>query len=226
MATCSTGHSDPQNRCCCGRCQASPVALDWGLWARRSTAGVGRGRQRSRRDNASARWLPPMAVSLFFVVIAAVISLAATVAIFDPLAPIRGRSASARPAQPSERTQQLSANDPSAGLLGRAATRGTDLKGFLGYPGARCDSANPAVAIGRTSTSLMVVCQNYSGRFYYKGFALRTGLSVEIENVVRDDDKFTAFDNGARCVVSPVALIITTRTARIRVEPMLEYWSV
>ena len=96
----------------------------------------------------SARWLSPLAVGLVFAVIAGVICVAAAFAISDAPAPIRGRSASVRPAQPSAQPDQRSANGLAADLIARPAPQGTDLEGFLGYPNARCNSANPAVAIG------------------------------------------------------------------------------
>jgi hypothetical protein len=167
-----------------------------------------------------------MAVGLFFAVIAAVISVAMTFAISDPHPPTRGQSSSARSAPPSAQPDQSPANDRAAGLIARPAQQGTDLKGFLGYPGARCHSANPAVAIGRTSKSLMVICESYTGRFYYKGFGLQNGLSVEVENFVRVDDRFTASNIGVQYLVSPAALIIAKGPATVSIEPMLEYWSV
>jgi hypothetical protein len=73
---------------------------------------------------------------------------------------------------------------------------------------------------------LIVICESYAGRFYYKGLGLRDGRSVEVENFVRAEDKFTALNSGVRCFVSPAALIITRGPATIIDEPMLEYWSV
>ena len=64
------------------------------------------------------------------------------------------------------------------------------------------------------------------GRFYYKGLGLGDGLSVEVENFVRVEDKFTASNSGVQYLVSPAALIITTGPATVSDEPMLEYWSV
>jgi hypothetical protein len=73
---------------------------------------------------------------------------------------------------------------------------------------------------------LIVICQNYEGRFYYKGFGLRDGHSVQVDNVVRAEDKFTTASHGVRCLVSAAALITTRGPATIIDEPMLEYWSV
>jgi hypothetical protein len=65
-----------------------------------------------------------------------------------------------------------------------------DPQGFVGYPGARCNYTNPAVAIGRTSESLVVICQTGVGRFYYKGFGRQNGSSVEIDDPVPDGSRF------------------------------------
>jgi serine/threonine-protein kinase len=172
---------------------------------------------------AWARRLPPMAVGVFVAVTAAAISVAVTCAVSGSHAPISGRPLAA---QSLARPDQSSPNDPAAGLVARPAPRGTDLKGFVGYPGARCNSANPAVAIGRTFASLIVICQSYDGRFYYKRLGLQNGLSVELQNFVRIDDTFGASNNGVQYEVSPVALIIKEGQATVSAEPMLEYWSV
>jgi hypothetical protein len=73
---------------------------------------------------------------------------------------------------------------------------------------------------------LIVICQNYDGRFYYKRLGLQNGLSVELQNLVRVDGTFGASNNGVQYQVSPVALIIKEGQATVSVEPMLEYWSV
>ena len=48
----------------------------------------------------------------------------------------------------------------------------------------RCNYTNSAVAIGRTSDSLVVICETGVGWFYYKGFGLQNGLSVDIDDPV------------------------------------------
>src|ERR1700757_1077350 len=42
----------------------------------------------------------------------------------------------------------------------------------LGFPGARCNSTNPAVVIARTADSALVICETGVGRFYYRGVGL------------------------------------------------------
>ena len=73
---------------------------------------------------------------------------------------------------------------------------------------------------------MVVICEDNDGRFYFKGLGLTDGHAVKIENFVLVEDQFTASSSGLRCLVSPVALIITRGPATITNEPMLEYWSV
>jgi hypothetical protein len=47
-----------------------------------------------------------------------------------------------------------------------------DAQGWLQYPEARCDYTNPAVAVGHTSDSPLVIGQTRVGRYYYKGYRL------------------------------------------------------
>ena len=100
-----------------------------------------------------------------------------------------------------------------------------DTQGFVGYPGARCNHTNPAVAIGRTSDSVVVICQTGVGRLYYKGVGLQNGQSVEIDDPVQTGAAFVATNNGVQYSVSPAALIITQSLTVMSNEPMSEYWS-
>jgi hypothetical protein len=224
MATCSNHHSNPNNYIDYGEFGASPVAPYQGRLAGGPTAALSQEQQRSLRCSASTRRLTPMAAGLFFAIVGAVISVATTFAISDLPAPIRGNASTAPPASPSARPDYLS--DQAAALIARPAPRGTDVQGFVGYPDARCNSANPAVAMGRTSKSLIVICQNYAGRFYYKGFGLKGGRSVEVDDLELAEDKFTTTSNGALYLVSSTALTITRGSTSVVDEPMLEYWSV
>jgi hypothetical protein len=100
-----------------------------------------------------------------------------------------------------------------------------DAQGFLNYPGARCNSTNPASAIARTAQSLVVICQTGVGRFYYRGLGLQNGLSVEIDDPIRSGAGFVATNNGVQYSVSPTALTITQGSKVLSSEPTLEYWS-
>ena len=100
-----------------------------------------------------------------------------------------------------------------------------DAQGFVNYPGARCNYTNPAVLIARTAQSAVVICQTGVGRFYYRGFGLANGLSVEIDDPVRNGTGFVATNNGVRYSLSRDALTITQGSEVLSREPMVEYWS-
>ncbi|MBY8857076.1 hypothetical protein K7711_11360 [Nocardia sp. CA2R105] len=102
---------------------------------------------------------------------------------------------------------------------------GTDRQGFLAYPGARCDFTNPAVAIGRTVSSLVVICETGVGRLYYKGMRLGDGSSVEIDDPVRTVSGFLVTNAGVQYMLSRAELVITSGGTQLADEAMLSYWS-
>ena len=109
---------------------------------------------------------------------------------------------------------------------GRQIPPDADRQGFLGYPGARCNYTNPAVVIGRTTNSALVICETGAGRYYYKGIRLQNGgLSVEIDDPTQTGSGFVATNNGEQYSVSPGALVITQGSRVLSNEPMVEYWS-
>lgn len=226
MATCSNGHPTPDDETRCRMCDASLVGLNPSYLARTPIAGAGQAPPYSLPGAVSTRRSPPRAVGLLLAVIAAAICVAVTLATSDSRVRVPGHSWAASLGTLSAQPNQSSANHRAANDATPSAPRGTDVQGFLGYPDARCNSANPAVAIGRTPKSLVVICEDYDGRFYFKGLGLADGHSVKIENFVLVEDQFTASSSGVRCLVSPVALTITRGPATITNEPMLEYWSV
>lgn len=101
----------------------------------------------------------------------------------------------------------------------------TDGQGFVGVPQARCNSTNPAIAVGQTTESLVVVCETGVGRLYYKGVRLSDGAAIEIDDPVATGNGFTASNSGVQYRVSPSALTITEGSAMLAEEPMLQYWS-
>jgi hypothetical protein len=114
---------------------------------------------------------------------------------------------------------------PPSAASGHQIPPDADAQGFVGYPGARCNDTNPAVRIGRTVDSAVVICETGAGRFYYKGVGLQNGLSVEIDDPVQTGAAFVATNNGVQYSLSPAALIITQGSTVVSREPMLEYWS-
>ncbi|MFW0791009.1 hypothetical protein [Gordonia sp. CPCC 205333] len=100
---------------------------------------------------------------------------------------------------------------------------GTDWQGFTDGP--RCNSSkDPAVAIGLTDRSRVVICQvGGSAGLYYKGTA--DGKSVEIDFPVRSGSTFTATNDGYSYVIGPDSLIIARGGTVLNSEPMIAYWS-
>jgi len=114
---------------------------------------------------------------------------------------------------------------PTGGNALAPTIPGTDGQGFAGIPEARCNFTNPAVAIGRTTESLVVICETGAGRLYYKGVRLNDGAAIEIDDPVRTETGFAATNQGVRYSLSRNALVITEGAAQLASEPTLNYWS-
>ncbi len=103
---------------------------------------------------------------------------------------------------------------------------GTDEQGFLAPSSARCDSTNPAVTIGRTAKSLVVVCETGVGRYYYKGVRISDGLGISLDDPVPTGSGFTVTNaaDGTRYKVTASSLTIVDAQGKILAsEPMIEY---
>ena len=101
---------------------------------------------------------------------------------------------------------------------------GADWQGFLNGP--RCDASDdPAIVIGRTARSQVIICQvgNQTGRWYYKGLA--DGNPLHIDFPTRSGSSFIAANGSTTYTVSPSSLVIAKNGATLGTEPMVEYWS-
>ncbi|EON33612.1 hypothetical protein GTC6_07364 [Gordonia terrae C-6] len=101
---------------------------------------------------------------------------------------------------------------------------GADWQGFT--TGPRCNAAgDPAVVVGQTSRSRVVICQvgTQTGRWYYKGLAPEGG--IELQFPTRTGDTFEARNGAVRYLVSPSSLTIVEGGTVLTEEPMLAYWS-
>lgn len=106
---------------------------------------------------------------------------------------------------------------------GPVSVAGADRQGFTSGP--RCNAAeDPAVFIGRTARSRVVVCQvgAQTGRYYYKGYA--DGNSIEVGYPTRSGSTFTATNKAVSYIASPTSLTITENGAVLTREPMLQSW--
>jgi serine/threonine-protein kinase len=101
----------------------------------------------------------------------------------------------------------------------------TDAQGFVGYPGGRCDPGSTPAVLGRTTQSLVVVCEIGPANYYYRGFRLRDGASIELANAVRSSGGFDVTNpvDGTGYQVRPTGISITSPGGQVSSEPMIEY---
>lgn len=116
---------------------------------------------------------------------------------------------------------------PAAPLRISGSLPGTDDLGWTAYPGARCDPRTKPVVMGRTTLSVVVVCEIQPGDFYYRGLRLRDGASIELANAVRSSAGFDVTNptDGTVYRIRPTGLTITPPDGLASSEPMLEYAS-
>ena len=102
---------------------------------------------------------------------------------------------------------------------------GTDAQGFVGYPAARCDPGSTPAVMGRTTQSLLVVCEIGPANYYYRGLRFSDGASIELANAVRSSGGFDVTNpvDGTRYQVRPTGISITAPGGQVSSEPMIEY---
>ncbi|MET9492638.1 serine/threonine-protein kinase [Nocardia sp. NPDC006630] len=100
----------------------------------------------------------------------------------------------------------------------------TDAQGFVG--GLRCNASDPALAVGTTAASRLVVCRTDTGRYYYRGLRISDGATQEIDDPVPVGiGGFTATNpaDGTKYLITTHALTIVKAGQILATEPMLEY---
>ncbi|MEU1428793.1 protein kinase [Nocardia sp. NPDC005746] len=100
----------------------------------------------------------------------------------------------------------------------------SDAQGFDSNP--RCDSTDPAMVIGRTQYSRLVVCRNASGRYYYSGLRISDSATIRINDPVPDGTGgFTVTNptDGTQYRITGYALIISKDGKALATESMVEY---
>lgn len=104
---------------------------------------------------------------------------------------------------------------------------GTDDLGWTAYPAARCDPGTTPAFMGRTTQSVVVVCEIQPGDFYYRGVRLSDGASIELANAVRSSAGFdvTNPSDGTVYRIRPTSLTISSPGGPASSEPMLKYAS-
>jgi Protein of unknown function (DUF732) len=107
----------------------------------------------------------------------------------------------------------------------QASLPGTDAQGFVDYPGARCDPGSSPAVLGRTTRSVLVVCQIGPANYYYRGLRLSDSESIELANAVRSSHGFDVTNpvDGTRYQIRPSDISITSPGGQVSSEPMIQY---
>src|SRR5215211_5386869 len=93
----------------------------------------------------------------------------------------------------------------------------TDDRGFVNSA-ARCDGAQSAVVIGRTSRSLVVICADESGRYEYRGVRVSDGAALTVPATTAGDGLFVARIDKVTYAVSPKELLVKSDDSVLRQE--------
>ncbi|MEV0461756.1 protein kinase [Nocardia tengchongensis] len=122
-------------------------------------------------------------------------------------------------------TYTTSASAPTTTLVPLSgAVSGTDAQGFTQTP--RCNANDPAMSIGRTDKSRLVVCRSATGRYYYKGLRISDSAEIQLNDPVPDGNGgFTVTNptDGTQYKITAYGLVITKGGQVQADEPMVEY---
>ncbi|MFF0612241.1 protein kinase [Nocardia tengchongensis] len=122
-------------------------------------------------------------------------------------------------------TYTTSASAPTTTLVPLSgAVSGTDAQGFAQTP--RCNANDPAMSIGRTGKSRLVVCRSATGRYYYKGLRISDGAEIQLNDPVPDGNGGFIVTNptdGTQYKITAYGLVITKDGQVQADEPMVEY---
>lgn len=126
------------------------------------------------------------------------------------------------------RTYEVNPNHPQRPVTtGRGAAPvvtafASDGSGFVDSQ-ARCRDTQTARAIGRTEGSLVVICLDRTGRLEYHGVRLSDRAALAASADVTPGRKFVARNYQVNYAVSPTELLVTSGSAVLKREPMVEY---
>ncbi|MFC9762782.1 serine/threonine-protein kinase [Rhodococcus jostii] len=136
--------------------------------------------------------------------------------------PVASATSAAPATVPPAVTTPRTTTAPPPPIVGEVS--GADGQGFLPPSDARCNYTNPAVFIGRTTKSLVVVCETGVGRYYYQGVRISDGAAISVDDPISSGSGFVATgDGGTEYRLTPSALTIVGGDGRIlATEPMVE----
>jgi hypothetical protein len=168
------------------------------------------------------RWLPvgigvaaAAVVSSLLTAFVIITTLASKLSAKDSVYAVGARTYEVKPNLPLQRD----VTEPAATA---AAAFAFDGSGFVDTR-ARCGDTQTARAIGRTAGSLVVICLDRSGRLEYRGVRLSDRAALAASADVTPGRRFVAHNLQANYAVSPTELLVTSGSAVLKREPMVEY---
>jgi len=186
-----------------------------------------RSRGRHRKQPPPRQFLSgrSLAVGGSAVLLAALVLSVGTVVKWATHEPVSVPNAS--PSTPVASDPPPSPSRPPAEPLRPPAAAPADLfpvddRGFVNSD-ARCDQTEKAVAIGRTSGSLVVICGDPSGQYGYLGVRLSDDAVLKTMARTTPTHEFVAQHKSVTYAISPSELRVTAGGALIKQEPMIDY---
>jgi hypothetical protein len=186
-----------------------------------------RSRGRHRKQPPRRRFLSgrSLAVGGSAVLFAALVVSVGTVVKWATHEPVSVPSAS--PSTPAASGPAPSPSQPPAEPLSSPAAAPSDPfpvddRGFVNSD-ARCDETETAVAIGRTSGSLVVICGDPTGEYGYLGVRLSDDAVLKTVARTTPTHEFVAQYKSVTYAISPFELRVTAGGAVIKREPMIDY---
>ncbi len=143
-------------------------------------------------------------------------TLASKLSAKDSVYAVGARTYEVKPNRP----QQSGFTEPA--VAPAVATFAFDGSGFVDSQ-ARCRDTQTARAIGRTEGSLVVICLDRTGRLEYHGVRLSDRAALAASADLTPGRKFVARNFQANYAVSPTELLVTSGSAVLKREPMVEY---
>ncbi|WP_233152682.1 hypothetical protein [Mycobacterium sp. NS-7484] len=175
------------------------------------------------RKAPQRRWLPvgigvaaAAMVSSLLTAFVIITTLAAKLSARDSVYAVGARTYEVKPNPPAPRRLA----EPAAAAA--AAPFSFDSSGFVGSA-ARCRENQAARAIGRTEGSLVVICLDRSGRLEYHGVRLSDRAALAASADLTPGRRFVARNYQVDYAVSPTELLVTSGSAVLKREPMVEY---
>lgn len=111
---------------------------------------------------------------------------------------------------------------PSTTTTTTAGGYRTDEGGWVGTD-AHCGSGQPAIAIGRTARSLVVVCHNDAGPSEYRGVRISDGAALKAAATDLGDGSYRAVNDGVDYTVTPEELRVTSGDSVIYRDTWIEF---